>query len=328
MKTISRPLLFAALMVALVLLSLASLSAGKVWVPWSAWLSSADDPRWAIVFELRLPRTILAIAVGTALGLSGAVLQGYTRNALADPGILGVSSMAAFGAVMTLYLGMSVSMPWILPVGAMIGAMIGIVVLLVLSSGRYSILTFLLAGMILNMVAGAGVSLALNLAPTPWAVSEIIDWLLGSLADRSIDDVRMAVPVIAVGCALLLTVGRALDALTLGDVGARSLGIRLERTRFVLALGVGLATGASVAVTGVIGFVGLVTPHVVRPLVGARPGALLLPSALAGAVIVLMADIAVRITPSVVELKLGVAMAALGGPFFLMLLIKLRQRAA
>lgn len=328
MKTISRPLLFAALAAGLVLLSLASLSAGKVWVPWSAWLSAADDPRWAIVFDLRLPRTILGIAVGMALGLSGAVLQGYTRNPLADPGILGVSSMAAFGAVMTLYLGAAMSIPWILPMGAMTGAMIGIGVLLLLSGGSFSILTFVLAGMVLNLVAAAGVSLALNLAPSPWAVNEIIDWLLGSLADRSVDDVRMAVPFITVGCALLLTVGRALDALTLGDVGARSLGIRLDHTRIVLALGLGLATGASVAVTGVIGFVGLVTPHLLRPLVGARPSALLMPSALAGAVIVLAADIIVRLTPSVVELKLGVAMSALGGPFFLMLLVKLRRRAA
>lgn len=328
MKTISRPLLFAALTAGLVLLSLASLSAGKVWVPWSAWLSAAADPRWAIVFDLRLPRTILGIAVGMALGLSGAVLQGYTRNPLADPGILGVSSMAAFGAVMTLYLGAAMSIPWILPMGAMTGAMIGIGVLLLLSGGSFSILTFVLAGMVLNLVAAAGVSLALNLAPSPWAVNEIIDWLLGSLADRSVDDVRMAVPFITVGCALLLTVGRALDALTLGDVGARSLGIRLDHTRIVLALGLGLATGASVAVTGVIGFVGLVTPHLLRPLVGARPSALLMPSALAGAVIVLAADIIVRLTPSVVELKLGVAMSALGGPFFLMLLVKLRRRAA
>ena len=140
MKTISRPLLFAALTAGLVLLSLASLSAGKVWVPWSAWLSAAADPRWAIVFDLRLPRTILGIAVGMALGLSGAVLQGYTRNPLADPGILGVSSMAAFGAVMTLYLGAATSIPWILPMGAMTGAMIGIGVLLLLSGGSLSLI--------------------------------------------------------------------------------------------------------------------------------------------------------------------------------------------
>jgi iron complex transport system permease protein len=138
----------------------------------------------------------------------------------------------------------------------------------------------------------------------------------------------MALPFIVAGSALLLTTGRALDALTLGETGARSMGIRIEHTRIVLALGVGLTAGASVAATGVIGFVGLITPHLLRPLVGARPGALLVPSALAGAVIVLAADIIVRLTPTPAELKLGVAMAAVGGPFFLALLINLRRRTA
>jgi iron complex transport system permease protein len=328
MRTIPRPVLFSILTAALVILAVASLSAGKVWIPWSAWFSTVDDPRWTIVFELRLPRTILGIAVGAALGMSGAALQGYTRNPLADPGILGVSSMAALGAVLTLYIGAAVAMPWLLPVGAMVGAMIGIGVLLLLTGAVSSVLTFLLAGVILNTAATAGVALALNLAPTPWAVNEIVNWLMGSLSDRSVEDVRMALPFIAVGCALLFTTSRALDALTLGDVGARSMGIRMEHTRIMLALGVGLAAGASVAVTGVIGFVGLITPHLLRPLVGARPGALLLPSALAGAAIVLAADIIVRLMPSAAELKLGVAMAAIGGPFFLMLLINLRRRTA
>lgn len=330
-KTISPVLLYGGLFIALALLSFASLAAGKIWVPWDVWFAAGDDPRASIIIDLRLPRTLLGIAVGVALGVSGAALQGYTRNPLADPAVLGVSSMAAFGAVMTLYVSFymsSVAAPWLLPAGAMVGAVIGVGVLLMLSGGAASILTFVLAGMILNMVSSAGVALALNLAPTPWAVNEIINWLLGSLADRSIGEVRMAVPFIALGCVLLFTTTRALDALTLGDEGARSLGVNVDRTRLVLALGVGLAAGASVAVTGMIGFVGLVTPHLLRPWVGARPGALLLPSALAGAVILLAADIVVRLTPSPAELKLGVATAAVGGPFFLALLIKLRRRTA
>lgn len=327
MKPISRPLLYTLLGIALALLSLASMSAGKIWVPWSAWLNPSSDPRWMIVFELRLPRTILGIAVGMALGVSGAALQGYTRNPLADPGVLGVSSMAAFGAVMTLYMGMTMSMPWLMPVGAMIGAMIGIGALLLLSGSGSSVLTFILAGMILNIVATGGFSLALNLAPSPWAVNEIINWLLGSLADRSVEEVRMAVPFIAVGSVLLFTISKSLDALTLGDAGARSLGINMNRTRVILALGLGLACGASVAVTGMIGFVGLVTPHLLRPLVGARPGALLIPSALAGAAILLLTDIIARVTPSAVELKVGVVMAAVGAPFFLVLLVNMRRRA-
>ena len=328
MKPISRPLLYAGLTAALILLSFVSLLAGKVWVPLDVWLTPQLDPRWAIIFELRLPRTLLGIAVGAALGLSGAVLQGYTRNPLADPGVLGVSSMAALGAVLTLYYGVTAVAPWALPVAAISGALIGVGLLMLLSGAASSLVTFILAGAILNILSSAGVSLALSLAPNPWAVSEIVDWLMGALADRSFDEVRMAVPLIVVGCGLLLTTGRALDALTLGDLGARSLGVSLSRTRWMLALGVGLAAGASVAVTGVIGFVGLVTPHLLRPLVGARPGALLVPSLLGGAVIVLAADILVRLTPAAGEVKLGVAMAALGAPFFLVLLLRLRRRIA
>lgn len=328
MKPVSRPLLYAGLLVLLLILSGISLIAGKVWVPWSAWISPDVDPRWAIVFELRLPRTILGTVVGAALGLSGAALQGYTRNALADPGVLGVSSMAALGAVLTLYYGLTAVAPWALPLAAITGALIGVGILMALSGSASSLVTFILAGAILNILATAGVSLSLSLAPNPWAVNEIVDWLMGSLADRSFEEVQMALPFIAVGCGLLLTLGRPLDALTLGETGARSLGISMSRTRWILAAGVGLAAGASVAVTGVIGFVGLVTPHLLRPLVGARPGALLLPSALGGAVVVMAGDVLVRLTPAAGEVKLGVAMAALGAPFFLVLLLRLRRTVA
>jgi iron complex transport system permease protein len=328
MTTVSRPLLYGGLIVLLVLLSGISLIAGKVWVPWSVWIQPDIDPRWAIVFELRLPRTLLALVVGAALGLSGAVLQGYTRNPLADPGVLGVSAMAALGAVLTLYYGVTAVVPWALPVAAISGALIGVALLMLLSGAGSSLVTFILAGAILNILSSAGVSLALSLAPNPWAVSEIVDWLMGSLADRSFEDLRIAAPLIAVGCGLLLTTGRALDALTLGETGARSLGISMSATRWTLSFGVALAAGASVAVTGVIGFVGLVTPHLLRPLVGARPGALLIPSILGGGVVVLAADILVRLTPAAAEVKLGVAMAALGAPFFLALLIRLRRVVA
>jgi len=328
MRPVNRSVLYATLIALLVILSGISLMAGRVWVPFEAWLQPDVDPRWAIVFELRLPRTLLGIVVGAALGLSGAVLQGYTRNPLADPGVLGVSSMAALGAVLTLYYGVTAVAPWALPVAAISGALIGVGVLMLLSGSASSLVTFILAGAILNILSSAGVSLALSLAPNPWAVNEIVDWLMGSLADCSFEEVRMAAPLIGLGCALLLTLGRGLDALTLGDVGARSLGISMPRMRWTLALGVGLAAGASVAVTGVIGFVGLVTPHLLRPLVGARPGALLVPGLLGGAVIVLAGDILVRLTPSADEVKLGVAMAALGAPFFLVLLLRLRSKIA
>ena len=326
MRSISARFLYSALLFALVTLSCASLIAGKVWVPWSAWFALYDDPLWVIILELRIPRTILGVAVGFALGVSGAALQGYTRNPLADPGVLGVSALAALGAVMTLFFGVTISSPWLLPLGAMTGAIGGVAVLLLLAGATSSVLTFILAGAILNTVASAGVALALSLSPNPWALNEIVNWLMGSLVDRSNSDVFISIPLIALGCGLLMMTARALDALTLGDMGARSLGVNLAATRLLLALGVGLATGASVAATGVIGFVGLVTPHLMRPLVGARPGALLIPSGLAGTVLVLAADIIVRLMPSVVEIKLGVAMAVLGGPFFLGLLLVLRRR--
>lgn len=315
------------LCILVVLLSLVSMAAGRVWVPFSLW-TDPGDPRWAIIFELRLPRTILAIAVGAALGMSGAAMQGYTRNPLADPGALGVSSMGALGAVLTLYLGAGASEPWVIAAAAMTGALAAVLLLLALSGQASSIVTFILAGVILQTMAGAGVALALSLAPNPWAVNEIVNWLMGSLADRSLGEVQLALPLIAAGGVLLLSIGRGLDALTLGETGARSLGIDMTSTRWRLAVGVALTAGASVAVTGVIGFVGLIVPHLLRPLVGARPGGLLIPSAVGGAVLVLAADIAVRLTPAASEVKLGVAMAVLGGPFFFALLLSLRRRLA
>ena len=315
------------LSMALAVLAAISMASGRVWVPLHQWLDTSD-PRQAIIFDLRLPRTLLAIVIGAALGVSGAAMQGYTRNPLADPGALGVSSMAALGAVLTLYLGAGAAAPWITATAAMSGALIAVFLLLALSGQASSIVTFILAGVILQTVAGAGVALALSLAPNPWAVSEIVSWLMGSLADRSNADLALVAPLILVGWGLLALTGRGLDALTLGDTGARSLGINMAATRWCLALGVALTAGASVAVTGVIGFVGLIVPHLLRPLVGATPSGLLVPSAIGGAVLVLAADILVRLTPAATEVRLGVAMAVLGGPFFFGLLLSLRRRIA
>lgn len=330
MKRRSPLAVISGLILAVAILAALSLTAGRVWVPLEAW--GGEDPRWIIILELRIPRTLLAIVVGAALGMSGAALQGYTRNPLADPGVLGVSSMAALGAVVSLYVGFYLpalaGIAWLMPLCAMAGGLIGVGVLIGLTGQASGTVTFVLAGVVLNIVAGAGVSLALNLAPNPWAVNEIVNWLMGSLTDRSQAELQMATPFVAAGLVLLVLTGRALDALTLGETGARSLGISLARTRLLLALGVGLAAGASVAVTGVIGFVGLVTPHLLRPFLGPRPAGLLLPSALGGAVIVLAGDVLVRLIPSAAEVRLGVAMAALGGPFFLALLLIQRRKLA
>jgi iron complex transport system permease protein len=313
-----------ALLAGLCLLSVVS---GRVWTP-LAHLGGPGDPRWVIITQLRIPRTLLGVLVGGALGLAGATLQGYTRNPLADPGVLGVSSMAAFGAVLTLYFNLTLASAWVLPAFAMAGAAIGVILLVLVAAPAGEAVSFLLAGVILSSLSSAGVALALSLAPNPWASSEITTWLMGSLADRSLADVRVAAPFIIVGSGVLLTTGPALDALTLGETGARALGVSLRRTQAMIALGVGLACGAAVAVSGVIGFVGLVTPHLMRRLVGNRPSRLLLPSALAGASLLLAADILVRQTPHANEVHVGVAMAALGAPFFLALLVSMRRSLA
>ena len=314
------------LVVLLVLLAAASLMAGRVWTPLDH--LTAGDPRWIIITELRVPRTLLGIVVGAALGLSGAVLQGYTRNPLADPGVLGVSSMAALGAVLTLYFGLAAAAPWVLSAFAMVGAGLGVLALVLIAAPAGEAVGFLLAGAMLNIIASAGVALALTLAPNPWAASEITTWLMGSLEDRSVVDWETAAPFILAGCAVLFGVRRSLDALTLGEVGARALGVSLRRTQVMIAIGVGLACGAAVAVTGVIGFVGLIVPHLIRRVVGEQPSRLLLPSALAGADLLLAADVLVRIIPGANELHVGVAMAVIGAPVFLVMLISLRRRLA
>jgi iron complex transport system permease protein len=320
----NRTLLLVGLGAALLSLALLSLLAGKVWIPFAAF--GTADPRWLIVAELRVPRAALALLVGGGLGLSGAVLQGYLRNPLADPGTLGVSSCAALGAVLSIWFDLAATSRWALPVAAMTGAAGGMLLLALLARAARSAVTFILAGVVVGSLAGALTSLAISLAPSPFAATEIVTWLMGALTDRSRDDVLLALPFVLTGGALLLTTGPALDALTLGEATARSMGIDLDRTQRVIVIGVGTVVGATVAVTGVIGFVGLIVPHLLRPLVGNRPSALLLPSAMGGALLVLAADIAVRLLPGGSELKLGIAMAVLGTPFFLALLIRLRRR--
>ena len=321
----SKPWLIPALVLAALALAALSMTIGKAHIPLSVWLDSAD-PRSVIISELRAPRTLLALMVGAALGLAGAAMQGYTRNPLADPGVLGVSAMAALGAVLTLYFGFAALTPWTLPLAAIAGAIIGVGLLMALSGFSGSAITFILSGIVLQTVSASAVALALSLAPNPWATQEIVDWLMGSLADRSYDDVRLAAPFVAIGAVLLMSLGRTLDALSLGEATAQSLGVDLRRTQALLAIGVGLAVGACVAVTGIIGFVGLIAPHLLRPLTNGEPGKLLAPSARGGAVLVLAADILVRLTPAAAEIKLGVALSAIGGPFFLVVLLSMRRR--
>ena len=314
-------LLTCALIVAVAL----SLMAGKVWIPAADWLNGTLQS--LIITELRLPRTILGVLIGAGLGLSGAVMQGYLRNPLADPGLFGVSSSAALGAVASLYFGLA-GLAFVLPLFALVGAGIGMAVLALLAGRASSLTLFTLAGMLLSSLTGALTALLISLAPTPFASSEIVTWLMGAITDRSWDDLAIALPFMLVGMLLLAFTGRALDALTLGETAARSLGINTARLQMQVVLGVGLCVGASVAAAGIVGFVGLIVPHLVRPLAGHRPSAVLLPAALAGAVLVVLADCVVRVMPSTTELRLGIAMSLLGAPFFLALLYRMRRTLA
>lgn len=297
-----------------------SLMAGKIWILPDQWF--AETANGWIMAELRLPRALLGLAIGAVLGLSGAVLQGYLRNPLADPAVVGVSSSAALGGVCAILLGLS----GLAMFGfAMVGAATSILLLLLLAGRSGGPLGFILAGMVLATLSGALTALLISLAPNPFATSEIIAWMMGALTDRTLDDAVRALPFMAVGAAVLLSCGRALDALTLGEDAARSLGVHLHRLQALVALGTGLAVGASVAVTGVVGFVGLIVPHVMRRYFGEKPSQLLWPSALGGAILTLMADALVRLVPGPGEVRLGIAMSAIGAPFFLLLLAKIRK---
>ncbi|MEO0440933.1 MAG: iron ABC transporter permease [Pseudomonadota bacterium] len=310
------------LLLCLLLAMLLSLMAGKVWVTPGMWFG--NDFGSLIIMELRIPRILLGAIIGAGLGMAGATMQGYLRNPLADPGIFGVSSSAALGAVTSLYFGYAVT-AWLLPGFALAGAAIGMGMLALLAGRSGSLILFTLAGVIISSLAGALTSLMISLAPTPFATAEIVNWLMGALTDRSWEDVQIAAPIVGVGMLFLLACGRSLDALTLGQDTARSLGVNINRLQWMVIAGVGLTVGVSVAVAGIIGFVGLIVPHLVRPLAGHRPSAILLPSALAGALLLVVADSLVRILPSVSELRLGIAMALLGAPFFMMLLFKMHR---
>jgi iron complex transport system permease protein len=278
-----------------------------------------------IMREIRLPRMLLGAMAGAALGMSGAALQGLLRNPLAEPGVMGISSFASLGAVIAIYFGLSTTFPFALPITAMIGALIAAALLAMLSGRDNGILTLILAGVALANLAAALMALALNLAPTSYAIAEIVYWLLGSLKDRSFDDFILAIPFVVLGIAVLATSGRALDALTLGEDAAKSLGTDVAAIQRRITLGVALAVGASVAVTGAIAFVGLIVPHLCRPFVGYLPSRLLWPSAIGGALLVLVADLTVRVVPSGPELMLGVFTSLIGVPFFLWLVFRLRR---
>lgn len=330
MSDLRYPLAVGLLVLAAVLLFCLSLLTGPAGIGFadslSALFSERRDAIALIMQEIRLPRALLGLMVGATLGLSGAVLQGYLRNPLAEPALIGVSASASLGAVLAIYTGLSAVFPLALPLAALAASVIAVVVVLAMAGTRGSVLTLILAGVAVSSFAGAMTSLALNLSPNPFAALEIMFWMLGSLTDRSMTHVWLALPFMLVGWMCLLTLGRALDALTLGGDTAASLGIDMRRVLVLAVFGTAASVGAATAVAGAIGFVGLVVPHVLRPLTGGRPSRLLPASTLGGACVVLAADILVRVIAPGRDLKLGVLTAIVGAPFFLWLVYSERKR--
>jgi iron complex transport system permease protein len=329
-QTTERRIVIGAVLLLIVVTSLGSLLAGRVWLPprelWNGLSGADNDLASQIIWQLRLPRLILALAVGASLGLSGAVLQGVTRNPLAEPGLLGVSAGAALGAVVAIYFGFAGHILSAAPVFGLVGALLASILTLALGRGGGTI-TLILAGSAVTAFAGAGISLALNLSPSPYAEYEIMTWLMGSLADRTWVHVWLVAPFLVVGAVLLFLTTRALDALSLGEAQAQSLGVNLRNLYLMSVFGTAFAVGASTAVTGAIGFVGLIAPHLVRPFVGHQPSRVLAPAALTGALLLLGADIATRLIRFGPEMKLGVFTSLLGTPFFFWLVVRLRKAA-
>lgn len=276
--------------------------------------------------EIRLPRALLALVIGAALAGSGAALQGLFANPLAEPGVTGVTASAGFGAVVALYFGLAALHPFVLPAFAIAGALVAAAILYALSRSGAGAVALVLAGVAVGSMATALTALALSLAANPYAMTEMVLWMMGSLKDRTLNDLMYAVPLVGAGLALLASAGRGLDALTLGEEAAASLGVHVAGLRARVVLGVALATGAATAAAGAVSFVGLVVPHLLRPIFGHQPSRLMLPSMLGGAVMVTAADVALRLIAPDGQLLLGVVTALLGAPFFLWLILKLRRQ--
>jgi iron complex transport system permease protein len=311
------------------LLALGSLGTGPVKLSpltvLDALFGGGSDVQQIIVREIRLPRAILALAIGAILGLSGAALQGLLRNPLASPSLFGAPQSAAFGAVLMISLGWADVRSWALPVAGITMAFLSVFVLLGIAGRNAGLLLLILAGLAISSLAGAATALVMNLSPNPFAALEIAFWLLGSLEDRSFRHVTLALPFIVAGAIILMSQRSAFRALSLGEETAQSLGVNVSRLRLLVILGVALGVGGAVAVTGTIGFIGLIAPHLMRPIIGHDPARLLIPSALTGSALLLAADIAVRIIPSTTDIKVGVLTSIIGVPFFLYLIMRERR---
>lgn len=292
------------------------------------WNAGRDSTALLILTEIRVPRMLAGLAVGAMLGVAGAALQGMLRNPLAEPGLVGASSCAALGAVVVLYFGLAALHPLLLPAAGIAGAVMALASLRVLVGDHARVATLILAGVALNAFAAAAIALALNLAPSPYALHEIVYWLMGSVANRSLAELALCLPFMLLAMLLLVSARDYLDALSFGEDTAQTLGFGTRSLPWRVMGGVAIGVGAAVAISGTISFVGLVVPHVLRPVVGHRPGRLLVPSALGGALLVVLADVLVQRIPGGGELKLGVVTSLLGAPVFLGIVLGARNRIA
>ena len=273
------------------------------------------SPPGEVLWTIRLPRALMAALIGGGLGLAGAALQGLLRNPLADPGVLGVSAFAGLGAALTIALGLS-AVTGAVEAGALVGALAAGLLVSGLAARFREPEALILLGVSLSSLGGALTALIFNFSPSPVATAEVMNWLLGSVANRDFGDILRALVPIVAGAALCLWSARGLTMLTLGEETAALSGLPMPLLRTAAVAGAALMTGAAVAAAGVVGFVGLAAPHLVRRLCGDDPGRLLLPSAGAGAILLTAADLISRVLPSEQELKLGVVTALVGAPLF------------
>jgi len=319
----------ACLLLVVLVLFIVSIAIGKFPIPLGQSfldiIKGVDSVSSIILLQIRLPRALIAMVVGASLGLCGAAMQGLLRNPLASPGLIGSASGAALFAIGVLYFGVAAGAIWVLPIAGMLGALLATALVYALAGRHSSITTLILAGVAINALATACMSLLLNLAPSPYAVRELVLWTLGDITDRSIRDFLIMLPTTLIGWLMLIGIGSQLDALTLGERTAQSMGINPVHLRWRVFIAVSLAVGAAVSTVGMIGFIGLVVPHLLRPVVGHEPGKLLPAAALGGAAMLLVADICVRLIPTQTPLKVGVLTALVGAPFFLHLIIRSRR---
>ncbi len=292
-------------------------------------LLGADAPGAAVVTELRLPRALLALVAGAGLAVAGAAMQAYFRNPLAEPGVTGVASGAAVGAVAVIVLGLDALGAWTRPVSAFCGALLVLVVVQAagLASRDRGATTVLLVGIALNAFCGAIMGALIANADDPQSVRGATFWLQGDLTTASWSDLAIAAGPVVVGVALVLAMTREIDALLLGDETASSMGVSVTRVRIQLLVVASVVVGSIVSVTGVIGFVGLVAPHIVRLTVGSDHRALLPGSALLGAAFLLGADTVARLAPAGTAWQTGVVTALVGSPVFLALVLRGRHVA-